>query len=250
MLTKGAAGVHAEGLRCSGGLGVNGSHGHAGMEGVGTGPLRDFDAGRWPVEGLRHEHVDIACGTRLFLPQPLLHALKHIVEEIITSVLSIFHDFCRHWFPSLMPEVISSVLLCSKHVDHRINTDPDPVLLGHCCHMFYCCTVTVLSKECRYKIIHTVVKQFHLFPQLFINFFPCLLQHKIPTLKLWLNTLIKATLNDSSNDTSRPTSPQTLQYITLLETVNKRQPNHNCMCHITLHYIPLKLYCSSAGRPF
>lgn len=46
MLTKGAAVVHAEGLRCSGGLGVNESHGHAGMEGVGTGPLRDFDAGR------------------------------------------------------------------------------------------------------------------------------------------------------------------------------------------------------------
>lgn len=101
----GAAGVHAERLRCGGGLeGVSGSHGHADMD---TGPLWDFGA-RWrPVEGLQHGHMDTACGAHLFLPQPLLHALKHIFRRdyyiYFFSTRPNAYDFCRYWFPSLMP---------------------------------------------------------------------------------------------------------------------------------------------------
>lgn len=50
---------------------------HADAGGVDAGRLWDFGEGRRPVERLQHGHMDTACGTQLFLPQPLIHALKH-----------------------------------------------------------------------------------------------------------------------------------------------------------------------------
>jgi len=107
-------GVHAERAeecRCAGRFWASGSHVHAD---VGSrGPSWDSGAGWRPVENFHHGYVALAWGTQMFPPQPLLHALKHIVKHVITHDGSVCH-FCLYW-PSTLSFLMcwSTVIACT-----------------------------------------------------------------------------------------------------------------------------------------
>lgn len=93
-------------------------------------------------------------------------------------------------FPHWCQELISN----SKYMQDSLNTDPNPEPWGHCCHMFYSivnslyCWRSAVIKESKQVIKQVKSKDTfkleNLFLWLFIDFFLCLLQHKIQTLKL------------------------------------------------------------------
>lgn len=137
-----------------------GSHGHACVASRRAGKLWDMDAGRWPVEGLRHGHVDAACGTRLFLPQPLLHALKHSLKEIIACVfeprLNIY-DFTAdidllHWWQ----QVISYMLTYSKYAALTLTCSGEDTAVT-CFTVFF--TDCIVEEAQPWKIIKQKVYQ-------------------------------------------------------------------------------------------
>lgn len=127
----------------AGGLWANRSRKHAGTARAGW--SRDSGAGRRPVEGFYDGDMDAACGTRLFLPQPLLHALKTHREACYYPRRIHFSDR-----PSLLvdmdflywrQEAIGPTwMFYSKHVHSTLNSDPNTRLQGQ-----QCCVCWILN---------------------------------------------------------------------------------------------------------
>lgn len=77
---------------------------HADAGDVDAGRLWHLGAGWRPEERLQHGHMDTTCGTQLFLPQPLINALKHTTHRF-----SNFHSiYCL------------TATLLHKHRKHRL----------------------------------------------------------------------------------------------------------------------------------